>query len=186
MYHHITDQLVEHRMCLWIRELCRNNGIHLIWMSDLEVPVKPNKQMHVWKTSFLEFNGVNMSQFELSLTSGKSPPWLNDYSDFVGELKNNFGPHNPKGEAEANLENLKMRDNQCIMKYLVNFNRLAACVQWGDATLHRQMYRGLPCHIKDEIACIGKPDTLHELHSLTQSINSQYWECHSEVARENL
>ena len=48
------------------------------------------------------------------------------------------------------------------------------------------MYCGLPSRIKDEIACIGKPNTLHKLHSLTQSIDSRYWECHSEVAQENL
>ena len=79
--------------------------------------------------------GTVLDWFKPSLTSGKSPPWLNDYSDFVGELKNNFGPHDPEGEAEADLKNLKMCDNQCIMKYLVDFNRLAAHVQWGDATL---------------------------------------------------
>ena len=50
----------------------------------------------------------------------------------LSELKNNFGPHDPEGKAEANLKNLKMRDNQCIVKYLVDFNCLAACVQWGD------------------------------------------------------
>ena len=70
------------------------------------------------------------------MTSGESPPWLNNYSDFIGELKNNFGPHNPEGKAEADLKNLKMRDNQRIVKYLVDFNCLAARVQWGDAPLH--------------------------------------------------
>ena len=55
--------------------------------------------------------------------------------NFIGELKNNFGPHDPKGEAKADLENLKMHDNQHIVKYLVNFNRLAAHVQWGNAAL---------------------------------------------------
>ena len=79
--------------------------------------------------------GTVLDWFKLLLTSGESPPWLDDYSDFVGELKNNFRPHDPEGEAEANLENLKMHDNQRIMKYLVDFNHLATCVQWGDATL---------------------------------------------------
>ena len=77
-----------------------------------------------------------------------------------------------------------MRDNQHIVKYLIDFNQLAARVQWGKATLHRQMYCGLPSQIKDEITRIGKPDTLSELHTLAQSIDSHYWECHSEVARE--
>ena len=110
--------------------------------------------------------------FKPSLTSSKSLPWLDDYSDFVGELKNNFGPHDPKGEAEADLENLKMRNNQCIMKYLVDFNRLAARVQWGDTALRQQMYHGLLSRIRDDIARVGKPNTLHELHSLAQSIDS--------------
>ena len=79
--------------------------------------------------------GTALDCFELSLTSGESLPWLNDYSDFVGELKNNFRPHNPEGEAKANLKNLKMRDNQCIVKYLVDFNRLATRVQWGNTAL---------------------------------------------------
>ena len=79
--------------------------------------------------------GTVLDWFKPSLTSGESPPWLDDYSDFVRELKNNFRPHNPEGEAEANLKNLKMHDNQCIVKYLVDFNHLAAHVQWGDATL---------------------------------------------------
>ena len=74
--------------------------------------------------------------FKLLLTSGKILPWLEDYSDFVGKLKNNFGPHDPKGKAKANLENLKMHNNQCIVKYLVDFNHLAAHVQWGDTALH--------------------------------------------------
>ena len=74
--------------------------------------------------------------FEPSLTSSICLPWLNDYSDFIGELKNNFGPHDPKDEAKADLKNLKMHDNQHIMKYLVNFNCLGAHVQWGDTALH--------------------------------------------------
>ena len=73
--------------------------------------------------------GTTLDWFKLSLTSGESLPWLNDYSNFIGELKNNFGPHNPEGEAKANLENLKMHDNQHIVKYLVDFNHLAAYVQ---------------------------------------------------------
>ena len=120
--------------------------------------------------------GTTLDWFEPLLTSGESLPWLNDYSDFIGELKNNFGPHDPEGEAEANLENLKMHDNQRIVKYLVDFNHLATHVQWGNTTLRQQMYHGLPSHIKDKIACLSKPNTLHKLHSLTQSIDSRYWE----------
>ena len=52
--------------------------------------------------------GTMLDWFKLSLTSGKSPPWLDDYFDFIVELKNNFGPHGPEGEAEVDLETLHM------------------------------------------------------------------------------
>ena len=60
--------------------------------------------------------------FEPTLTSGRYAPWLTDYSAFVSELQNNFGPHDPEGEVEAGLENLQMHDTQQITKYLVKFN----------------------------------------------------------------
>ena len=60
--------------------------------------------------------------FKPSLTSSLNLAWLDNYSDFISELRKNFGPHDPKGEAKADLENLHMRDNQRIVKYLVNFN----------------------------------------------------------------
>ena len=66
--------------------------------------------------------GTALDWFEPSLTSGLNPAWLDDYSNFVLELRRNFGPHDPKGKAEADLENLRMRDNQRIVKYLVDFN----------------------------------------------------------------
>ena len=60
---------------------------------------------------------------------------LSDYSEFVSKLHSHFNPFNPEGEAKAELENLHMRDNQKITKYLVEFNRLAAKVQWGNTAL---------------------------------------------------
>src|SRR3979490_1691146 len=78
-----------------------------------------------------------------------------------------------------------MGDNRRVTKYLVKFNRLAARIQWGDAALRRQFYNGLLARIKDEVAHVGKPGTLHELRTLTQSIDACYWERRSEVARES-
>ena len=62
----------------------------------------------------------------------------------VSKLRSHFRPFNPEGEAEAELENLRMRDNQRITKYLVEFNRLAARVQWENTALRRQFYNGPP------------------------------------------
>ena len=66
--------------------------------------------------------GTALDWFEPSLTSCLNPAWLDDYSDFVSELRKNFGPHDPEGKGKGSLENLRMRDNQCIVKYLVDFN----------------------------------------------------------------
>ena len=110
--------------------------------------------------------------------------WLSDYSEFISELHIHFGPFDPEGEAEAELENLRMRDNQRITKYLVEFNRLAARVQWGNAALRHQFSNGLPPRIKDEISRFGKPDNLQELRTLSQTIDARYWERRSEAARE--
>jgi hypothetical protein len=43
---------------------------------------------------------------------------------------------------------------------------------------------GLPSRIKDEIAQIGKPDTLMALRNVSQSIDARYWERHGEISRE--
>ena len=70
--------------------------------------------------SFL--HGTALDWFEPTLTSGCYAPWLTDYAAFISKLRNNFGPHNPEGEVEAGLENLRMHDTQWITKYLVEFN----------------------------------------------------------------
>ena len=77
-----------------------------------------------------------------------------------------------------------MCDNQRITKYLVEFNRLAARVQWGNTALRCQFYNRLPPQIKDEISRFGKPDNLQELRTLSQTIDARYWEHQSEATRE--
>ena len=63
-----------------------------------------------------------LNWFEPTLTSDQYTAWLSDYSMFISELQNNFGPHDLEGEAEVGLENLQMCENQQITKYLVEFN----------------------------------------------------------------
>jgi hypothetical protein len=113
------------------------------------------------------------------------PSWLSDWSTFVDQLRVNFGPHDPTGEAEAELERLHMKENHRITKYNVDFARLAAQCEWGEAALRYQYYRGLPARIKDEISRIGKPVLLSGLRKLAQDIDGRYHERRSEISREN-
>jgi hypothetical protein len=90
----------------------------------------------------------------------------------------------PIGEAEEELANLKMQDNQLITKYNVEFNRLAAICKWDDAPLRHSYYRGLPTRIKDSLAHSAKPSNLRSLRSAAQSVDSRYWEHHAEISHE--
>ena len=76
--------------------------------------------------------GTALDWFEpglLGLDGSLEPQWLSSYSEFVLELRANFGPYDPIGDTESELECLHMKDNQRITKYLVDFSHLAAICQ---------------------------------------------------------
>ena len=50
------------------------------------------------------------------------PLWLDDYPEFVRELKDNFGDQDPKGTAQTRLATLYMKHDQKFAEYLVKFN----------------------------------------------------------------
>jgi hypothetical protein len=139
-----------------------------------------------YSISFLRGNAL--SWFEPNLLeeqqSGMITPIFEDYDLFVEELKANFGPHDPIGAAESELETLRMKDTQRITKYLVLFNKLASQTGWESKSLRHAFYRGLPDRIKDEISRIGKPESLLGMKDLAQKVDSRFWERKSEVSRE--
>jgi len=103
---------------------------------------------------------------------------------FIAELQSIFGPHDPIADAEHQLEHLWMKDAHRVTQYIVDFNRLTSQVQdYGDGALRRLFYSGLPDRLKDEIARVGKPLTLHGLRALCQEINTRYWERKDEISR---
>ena len=77
-----------------------------------------------------------------------------------------------------------MSDNQRITKYVIEFNRHMSQVRgYGEGALQRHFYNRLPEQLKDEIARIGKPCSLHDMWVLVQQIDARYWECKAEQAR---
>jgi hypothetical protein len=105
------------------------------------------------------------------------PLWMDDYSEFVLELRTNFSPYDPVSDAEHQLRNLFMSDSEHMNKYMVDFNRLACQVRgYGDGALRSIFYNGLPDRIKDDISRIGKPPTLSSLRTLAQDIDARFWE----------
>ena len=133
-------------------------------------------------------SGTAQQWFEADIIS---PPtldadhYMNDYPSFVNELKLNFGPFDPKADAETAIENLVMKDNHHIAKYVVDFYRLAAEVGWDDKALCRRFYKNLPARLKNEISRLGKPKTLAEMRALSQQLDHRHWERDEEIRQEN-
>jgi len=69
-----------------------------------------------------------------------------------------------------------MQENHQATKYFINFQQLAAHIQWGEAALHRQAYNVLTKCIKDNMVHHNKPNSLSGLWKLLQAIETQYWE----------
>src|SRR5260221_4661461 len=69
-----------------------------------------------------------------------------------------------------------MASNTKLSECLVQFNTLASWVGWGEQALCFQFYNGLPEHLKDQLAMLGKPNSLCDLVLVTQQYDNLYWE----------
>jgi len=83
--------------------------------------------------SFLK--GTALDCFESAILDPIKPRWLSDFNLFIKELEANFGTYDPVSEAEATLKGLNMHKSHQAMNYFIKFQQLAACIEWGNATL---------------------------------------------------
>ena len=102
---------------------------------------------------------------------------MSHFPSFVELLQLEFGLTDPEGEAEEQLDALKMRDNQKLLKYNVEFQRLATRTSWDESALCHRYYAGLPDRIKDILVLQSKLKSLVELKAAAHTINTRYWEC---------
>jgi hypothetical protein len=134
--------------------------------------------------SFLR--GTALEYFEPELLESLEPPaWIDDWEEFVKTLRTQFGPIDPTGDAESGIDHLKMNDNQRIIKYNVEFNKLAVRTHWDEGVLRHRYYSGLAERIKDIMGQQGKPNTLEGMKKLAHSIDSRHWERLGEKSRSN-
>jgi len=128
--------------------------------------------------------GIALEYFEPSLLdSDEYPDWIDSWSAFIRTLRTQFGPIDPTADAEDSIDHLKMQDNQKIVKYNVEFNRLAIRTHWDDSVLRHRYYSGLAERIKDIMGQQGKPTTLESMKELAHSIDSRHWERLREKSR---
>jgi hypothetical protein len=114
------------------------------------------------------------------------PAWDNNLPVFIQELQDNFGPHDPVGDAEDQLRNLRMKSTDRLTTYMVEFNKLAAYTGWGMPALKYQFYEGLPRRIKDQLVNIEYPNTLAGLRAAASRVDTRYWKREGEKKREQL
>jgi hypothetical protein len=120
--------------------------------------------------------GSALSWFEPGLNDPTdSAHWMWDYEAFLGELEDNFGPHDPVGDAEKSLNELNMKKTAHIVKYNVDFWELASRVSWNEAALRDRYFRGLPLRLRTEVLRGGKPNTLANLRLKAQDADNIYW-----------
>jgi len=160
----------------WTPELC---------FQDRAKAFRLDRAKVTFAQSYLK--GMTLEWFEPDLLNSGDPAdrprWMDSWVHFIAELQSTFGPHDPIADAEHQLEHLRMKDAHHVTRYIVDFNRLASQVQdYGDGMLRRLFYPRLPDRLKDEIARVGKPLTLHGLRALCQEINTCYWECKDEIS----
>ena len=80
--------------------------------------------------------GTALEYFEPTLLdSDEVHDWMDDWSAFVQNLHIQFGPIDPTANTEDGIDNLKMQENQHIVKYNVEFNCLVIHTGWDDSVL---------------------------------------------------
>ena len=115
----------------------------------------------------------------------ESAHWMWDFRLFIQELEINFGPHDPEGDAENALSNLTMKDSHRVSKYIVDFNKFAARLDWNESALRNQFYCGLPLRLCTEILKGGKPTSLAALCHKAQECDQVHWLTKDETAKES-
>ena len=68
--------------------------------------------------------GIALELFEPMLMSKEDLAWENDWKNFLRMLRSQFGPIDPTADAADSINNLRMKDNQHILKYNIDFTRL--------------------------------------------------------------
>ena len=83
-----------------------------------------DKAKVTYALSFL--TGSTLGWFEPALFNPSPPTWIDDWDLFRMELESNFGPFDPVGEAEAEIENQFMVMGSRTTTYFMEFNCLAS------------------------------------------------------------
>src|ERR1700694_4140477 len=102
------------------------------------------------------------------------PPELSSFETFATELTSLYG--DPNLAASAEREICRLRQTSAVANYAAKFEEHRQYLEWNDAALRDQFYRGLKDEIKDELAPLGRPATLAKLKELATLLDSRLQE----------
>lgn len=114
-------------------------------------------------------------------------PWISDWTEFAIQLSLMFGIPDAIGNAEDELNNLKMDKDHTFSEHLVTFNRWAAQTDWNSSALRNALWRSLPRRLTDALAGLqdGVPRSLALLKARAQTLDSNYWARQNQIQKEN-
>ena len=123
--------------------------------------------------------GVTQDWFEVGLNQedqGILQDWLSNWNLFVDELRWHFGLLDPVGEVANILDNLRMKSNNKISTYNVDFMCYISQLGWGNSILCHCYYQRLPNQIQDPISTQeqGKPTSFQDMYTLAMTIDYHY------------
>ncbi|KAG6864941.1 hypothetical protein C0993_008423, partial [Termitomyces sp. T159_Od127] len=103
-------------------------------------------------------------------TPSRTPALLN-WQAFAQDFSSKFGIFDTVVEAEENLFNLWMRNNERFTTFIIHFEKEAYETGWNYNTLWFALHHALPQHIKDILHLTSKQPTNNSYKALFTQIN---------------
>jgi len=142
-----------------------------------------DRQRVSYAASFL--SDVALLWWQPFLAADPEPAIRNSWAEFVFELNRLFGEPNLVQSAEQALKQLRMKENQRLNKYMIEFAEHAPYTNWNDAALYSAFYTGLADRIKDQLCLRPRTTTLNDLKQISLDIDDRHWERESEKIPTN-
>ncbi|KAG5727484.1 hypothetical protein E4T56_gene11986 [Termitomyces sp. T112] len=101
---------------------------------------------------------------------------LSNWLAFIQEFLSKFSIFDTIVEAEENLFNLQMRNNEHFTTFIVRFEREAYKTGWNYNTLQFALRHALPQWIKDVLHLTPKQTTYNGYKALITQVDQHYWE----------
>ncbi|KAG5334833.1 hypothetical protein C0989_002893 [Termitomyces sp. Mn162] len=124
--------------------------------------------------------GIAFNHYTALLQFNPNNPILSNWLAFTQEFSSKFGVFDTVAEAEENLFNLRMRNNERFMTFIVQFEREAYKTSWNYNALWFALCHALPQWIKDILCLAPKQTTYDRYKVLVTQVNQHYWEDRSE------